>query len=254
MGAIGRYYYGGAGESGMRRYRELARSWRVRTFGRRTDYYFWLVLTLAAIAAFEFTSPRWRFGEGLLIGMVGMSFMVLPDTLMPDHIARRERGAWGEQQTARALRPLRKQGWLIRHDLATGYRTGNRDHIAVGPAVYLLDTKMLRDEVWIDQAGVHVRRVDETREEYVIPDLSERMRRAANSLKRDLDATVGFPVAVYPVVVIWGHFAAGESWDGNVAYVDGECLAGWLDKRPVDLLAADKCDAVKTWLRALPRA
>jgi hypothetical protein len=35
---------------------------------------------------------------------------------MPDHIRRWERGAWGEQLTAKALLPLRKEGWLVRHD------------------------------------------------------------------------------------------------------------------------------------------
>ena len=66
-----------------------------------------------------------------------MAYLMLPDALMPEHIARWQRGAGGEQKTARALKPLRKEGWLIRHDLATGYGNSNRDHIAAGPAVRL---------------------------------------------------------------------------------------------------------------------
>jgi hypothetical protein len=80
------------------------------------------------------------------------------------------------------------------------------------------------------------------------------MSRAAQALKRDLEAAVGFPVAVYPVVVIWGHFAAGAQWDGNVAYVDGDRIAEWLAERPVDLRDETKRQAVRRWLRALPRA
>jgi hypothetical protein len=186
--------------------------------------------------------------------MLGMAYLMLPEALMPDHIARWQRGAWGEQRTARALKRLRKEGWLIRHDLATGYGNTNRDHVAAGPAVYLLDSKLLKDEVWVDEAGLHVRRVDESHDEYVVPGLTARMSGAARVLKRDLDAAVGFPVAVYPVVVIWGHFAASAQWDRNVAYVDGEKLASWLAERPVDLRDERKRAAVRQWLRALPRA
>jgi hypothetical protein len=238
----------------MRRYNQLATDWRRRTFGRRTSWYFWTLFTLALLAMLKFTPGRYRFVEGLFFGMLGMSFEMFPDVLMPDHIARWERGAWGEQNTARTLKPLRNRGWVIRHDLATGYGLGNRDHVAAGPAVYVLDSKLLRDEVWLDEGGLHVRRVDASRDEYVIPKLTERMRMAARSLKRDLDHAVGFPVAVYPVVVIWGHFAAGAQWDRDVAYVDGDRLAVWLTDRPADLLEERKRQAVQDWLRALPSA
>jgi hypothetical protein len=49
MGLIDRYY-GGAGRSGMRRYKELARDWRRRTLGRRTSIYFWTLYALAVVA------------------------------------------------------------------------------------------------------------------------------------------------------------------------------------------------------------
>jgi hypothetical protein len=232
----------------------LARAWRRRNLGRRTSLYFWTLFALALVAVLDLTPAKWRFGEGLFFGMLGMAYLMLPDVVMPDHITRWQRGAWGEQNTAKALRPLRKRGWLVRHDLAAAYGNGNRDHIAVGPAAYLLDTKLLKDEVWLDDKCLHVRRVDESGDEYVIPDLTERITRAAKTLKRDLDAAVGFPVAVYPVIVIWGHFAAGSQWDGTVAYVAGEQIASWLAKRPVDLRDERKRQAVRDWLRALPNA
>ena len=102
--------------------------------------------------------------------------------LLPDHIARWERGAWGEQNTAKALKPLRKQGWLIRHDLASGYANANRDHIAVGPAVYLLDSKLLKDRVWIKGGRLHVHRLDASGDKYDVEAPTRRMAAAAKSL------------------------------------------------------------------------
>lgn len=254
MGVVDRYY-GRAGSSGMRRYRLLARDWRRRTFGRRTSLYVWTLWALAVVALLELTPARWRFGEGLVLGMFAAAFLLLPDAAMPDHIARWQRGAWGEQLTAKALKPLRKQSWLIRHDLASGYANGNRDHIAAGPAVYLLDSKLLRDELTLTEAGLHVHRTGVPEADYVIPNLTQRMNAATRALKRDLDAAVGFPVAVYGAYVFWGGtFLAGEQWDGNVVYIDGDRLAEWLASRPVDLHDERKQRAVREWLAALPRA
>jgi len=143
---------------------------------------------------------------------------------------------------------------MIRHDLTTGYASTNRDHITVGPAVYLLDSKLLKDRVWIEDGRLYVHRLDASDDEYNVEAPTKRMAAAAKALKRDLEATVGFPVAVYPVVVIWGHFDAGEQWDGGVAYVDGDKIATWLLGRPVDLRDERKREAVRDWLRALPRA
>ena len=183
----------------MRQYKELARDWRRRTFGRRTSLYFWTAYLVVLIAALTATPQGWRFLEGLFLGMVVAAHLLLPDVVMPDHIARWQRGAWGEQETAKVLKPLRRNGWVVRHDLATGYGNANRDHIAAGPAVYLLDSKLLKDKVWVDDQGLHVRRLDASGDEYVVEGLTKRMSVAAGTLKRDLDHAVGFRVAVYGV-------------------------------------------------------
>ena len=173
---------------------------------------------------------------------------------MPDHIARWERGAWGEQNTAKVLKPLTKEGWLVRHDLARRSSRGNWDHIVAGPSVYLLDSKLLRDHVWLEGDVLYVRRVDDSGDEYSMRSVTPGMRNAARALERDMDDALGFPVAVYPVVVIWGHFAAGVQHAGGVTYVDGENLADWLRSRPADLRDERKREMVREWLRSLPRA
>jgi hypothetical protein len=246
--------YDGAGRSGMRRFRRLARDWRRRTFGARTSIYFWAIYGVLLAFAIGWQPMRSRFWVGFIFGMVAIAFYLMPDALMPDYIARWQRGAWGEQNTAKALRPLKKEGWLIRHDLAAKYGQGNRDHILVGPTVYLLDTKLLKDEVWLEGDVLHVRRVDESGDEYEVATLTSKAAKAAYWLERDLDAAVGFPVAVYPVVVIWGHFKAQVQYAGKVAYVDGDHLAEWLRSRPVDIRDERKRQAVGEWLRSIPRA
>lgn len=247
-------HYDGAGRSGQRRFKELAKDWRLRTLGARTSLYFWSLYTLLLLLALNWTPTSWRFALGLTFGMLAMGFSLLPDVLMPDHINRWQRGAWGEQNTAKALKPLKKAGWLVRHDLAARYGKGNRDHIVAGPAVYLLDSKMLKDQVWLEGDVLRLRRVDDSGDAYAMPHLTARMTKSARALKRNLDSAVGFPVAVYPVVVIWGHFDAGVQWAGGVAYVDGDKLADWLMTRPTDIRDAGKQQAVQNWLAALPSA
>lgn len=244
----------GAGQSATRHFNELARDWRRRTFGVRTPFYFWVLLVLLFLLARAWIPLRWQLTVGFLLGAVAMALVTLPETLMPDHIARWRRGAWGEQETAKTLKPLKKEGWHIRHDLKARYGRGNRDHIVAGPAVYLLDSKLLKDKVWLEGEVLHVRRMDESGDEYTVSDLTSRMNTAAWSLEKDIEAALGFPVAVYPVVVIWGHFEAGSTFAGNVAYVAGEQIADWLRSRLVDIRDEKKREAVFEWLEALPRA
>jgi Nuclease-related domain len=138
------------------------------------------------------TPGGWKFGVGLAVGMLGTAFCLLPDTLIPDHIARWERGAWGEQNTAKVLKPLTKEGSLVRHDLATRSGRGNRDRITAGPAVYLLDSKLLKDHVWLEGGVLHVRRVDYSGDEYFVKSPTSGIRNAARALEQDIDDALGF--------------------------------------------------------------
>jgi hypothetical protein len=238
----------------MRRFSELAKDWRRRTFGIRTVAYFWILAILVYLLARAWTPLRWQLIVGFLLGAATMGVALLPEVLLPDYIQRWQRGAWGEQNTAKVLKRLEKQGWRVRHDLATRYGKGNRDHIVAGPAVYLLNSKLLKDRVWLEGDVLHVERMDESGDAYEVSDLTSKMSKAARYLEHDLGTAVGFPVAVYPVVVIWGYFEAGSAWAGNVAYVGGEQIADWLSSRPVDIRDARKREAIFKWLASLPRA
>jgi hypothetical protein len=252
VGFVERYYYRGAGRSAMRRYNDLARNWRRRTFGVRTGYYVASLLFLGSVACVLFTPARFRFLEGLFFGALGAAVFLLPQALLPDQIARWERGAWGEQSTSRRLRRLDRKTWQSRHDLATGYGKTNRDHIVVGPAVFLLNSKLIRDEVTVEEDGLRIRNFDTNAESPLRP--TKAMSAAAKALARDIESAVGFPVHVYPIVVIWSSFPAGEYWEGDVAYVDGERIADWIARRPHDVLQSEKRTALKSWLKAQPAA
>jgi len=166
--------YDGAGRSGGREYRRQAREWRRAVFGRRAVVAFWLAYAIALLTAMMALPDSWDFTIGGLFGAAAMAALLLPQTLMPDRISRRERGQWGEQKTARVLRPLKGEGWVIRHDLARGFRHTNHDHIAAGRGVYLFDSKL----------------VAEVKESYV-----DVMRRRAYATARSLERKLKTPSA-----------------------------------------------------------
>lgn len=58
--------------------------------------------------------------------------------------ARIRKGAEGERATARLLKPLRRDGWSMWHDMAVGRRKFNLDHVMASPCgttVLVLDSK-----------------------------------------------------------------------------------------------------------------
>lgn len=58
--------------------------------------------------------------------------------------ARIRKGAEGERATARLLKPLRRQGWSVWHDMRVGRRKFNLDHVLASPCgttVVVLDSK-----------------------------------------------------------------------------------------------------------------
>jgi hypothetical protein len=113
------------------------------------------------------TQPGWEwevaaalgvtFGAGLVLGRLTAWSMllllvlaiVLAVGLVVSGRRRREivsgwlQGSKGEQLTARALRPLKREGWRIFHDLQVPGSAANIDHLLIGPGgVWVIDSKL----------------------------------------------------------------------------------------------------------------
>ena len=95
--------------------------------------------------------PRLGLVVGVLAAIaVGWGLRFRPS---PDAVAWR-RGAAGEQRTARLLRPLERQGWVVLHDLAVPGSAANIDHLAIGPSgVFVIDSKQYRGRLQLNPSG-----------------------------------------------------------------------------------------------------
>lgn len=86
------------------------------------------VLLASFVAAQIWPGGGWIFG---VLGGAALAFWLLARLSPPAWIENWQSGAWGEQATAKVLRELEQEGWIVLHDLSAG--RGNVDHIAVGP-------------------------------------------------------------------------------------------------------------------------
>lgn len=244
-----------AGRSAERIHKELSRAWRVRTFGRRARIYAVAIYTLLFVVVLNLhLDSRWSLTAGLLLGGAVMATWLIPDTLLPSHIANWQLGAWGEQMTASELKRLRSDRWIVRHDIKWGERW-NHDHVVAGPAVFVLNSKNLKDsKVSIESGGIRVTRIDNPEDGYLADRWCTNVRNEARSLKRSIDAELGFPIHVYPVLVLWGRFAPGQEYVGEVSVVYGGDVVEWIKSRPPDIRDPDKLRMVGDCVRGLPYA
>jgi nuclease-like protein len=244
------------GRSASRHHTRVARAWRRRRFGRRAPYYAFLVIVLLLfLLSGLHLSSRWALFAGTACGMLVTAVRMLPDALMPGHIFNWQLGAWGEEMTATELAKLPRKDWIVRHDLRWGTRGANHDHVVAGPAVYVLNSKYLKDSrVQIEGSNLRVQRLDDPDDSYLADRWVPIAGAAANSLKRELRAAVGFGVEVYPVIVLWGEFDSEPRWIGDVFLLQGLSVADWIASRPADLLRPEKRQAVADYVRSLPRA
>jgi hypothetical protein len=79
-------------------------------------------------------------------GLLGLTAAVLVGwrvRFRPSEAARTwQRGAQGEQRTARLLRPLARDGYVVFHDLAVPDSPANVDHLVIGSSgVFVVDSK-----------------------------------------------------------------------------------------------------------------
>jgi hypothetical protein len=234
-----------AGRSAERKYKELSKAWQRRMFGR-WGRLFWPAFVVLFFVAMKLPGQAQIFAVAFVTA-TGAMWYVMREFAAPDHIQRWQRGARGERWTAKELRSLARQGWVVRHDLPNGQ--GNRDHVLVGPAVYLLDTKNLEDDLTLEGDALRVRRIEQPRDSYVLDGLTASMRGAAKKLSHEIRQATGERVWVYPVVVLWGRFEAKTAEAGGVCYVSGHHVADWLRSRPNDLHTWRR-QLVEDWLRS----
>lgn len=234
-----------AGRSSQRKYNELARSWR-----RRNRKLFavvalicWGLLALSFFAAQQWEAQAFAFG---LLGGAAVAFWLFARLSPPGWIENWQSGAWGEQATAKELKALDIEIWVVLHDLPAG--RGNIDHVVVGPpGVYLLDSKRLGGSVRVDGPTVTVRRLDDPELTYQHPGAGHLLNLARQTHDRVL-ATSRIKTWVTPVMVLWADFPQRVAED-RCAYVHGEELVAWLRSRPQQI-ASSRVQQVAEAVRA----
>lgn len=108
-----------AGDSSERKYKGLVRSWR-----RRNRKLFvtlglicWGLLVATFVAAQHWQSQAWILG---FFGGAAITLWLIARLSPPGWIENWQSGAWGEQATAKVLRALEGNGWIVLHDLPAG--------------------------------------------------------------------------------------------------------------------------------------
>lgn len=148
-----------------------------------------------------------------------------------DERARRL-GAKGEDLVAARLDGLGLP-WRVLHAVKVRERGTDIDHIVIGPAgVFTLNTKHHPGKKIVVK-GEHLR-VDGYLTRYVSTARSE-ARRAT----RSLSAACGRPVPVQPLIVVVGCELDVREQPRDVNVIGCRDIAGWLQGRPADLVAAD---------------
>jgi nuclease-like protein len=217
---------GGYAES---RYRRGLWSWRRRNWWRFARVAVPYAGGFTALAFWLDTRGTWWIAGFAVGAMVagGMIVWLLP----PQHVLRWGQGAEGERATAKAIRPLLKEGWTAWHDIPDG--NGNIDHLLGGRAgAFLLETKFLSGTAAVEDGVLTVRYVDDPDETYRCTGLRGRVLARAASLSESLSAKTGARPWVQAVVVLWGEFPERVCEDDKLVYLHGSQLLGWLRSRP----------------------
>jgi Nuclease-related domain len=142
----------------------------------------------------------------------------------PVSIASWEECVFGEAETAKELRALEKDGWVVLHDLASG--SASFDHVVLGPSgVYCLNSKWsgYRLERAADGRLVGRHQYDDDLYRDVEPIL-RRARREAAALSEQITQRCGQRLWVKAVVVWWGDVANGGMLLDGVGIVQGKDL------------------------------
>ena len=214
------------GQYAAERHRRGLRSFRRRFYRQMLWAFALVVLVELLVALWVDSSVGWL----LFAFLTGASFgsFVMARDFAPDHVRRWGDGAWGEQQTAKALTPLAERGWNVRHDVELA-RGGNIDHVVESPAGrwFVLETKTLRGEIRVEKGLLTSTQVDDPDQVY----RHNKLRHFVLDRARLLQSRRGRGW-VQAVVVVWGEFPQRCLKDGQVVFVHGDELATWLREQP----------------------
>lgn len=219
---------GRAGARARRKYTDLRRKWL------RRHRKLWVLAALGAVASwavFSWLVDRFpgdqTWASAGFAGAVVAAWIGLRQS-PPVSIASWEEGAFGEEETAKQLRTLEKEGWVVLHDLANG--SANFDHVVLGPSgVFCLNSKWsgYRLEQTADGRLVGRHQYDDD----LYRDVERTLRRAraeAAALSRQITERCGQRLWVNPVIVWWGEVADGGKLLDGVGVVQGKNLAARL--------------------------
>ena len=179
------------------------------------------------------------FTAGVGIGAAAAMALCLLDS-PPPHIERWRTGADGEKQTARAVRALVRDGWVLLNDLQRG--PGNVDHVLIGPpGVFLLESKHLGGAVSVAGDELVVRWLEAPEDGYRNTAIAGRARGAAAQLSRDIGTVGGRTPWVQSIVVLWARFEQPSVEHNRVIWTHGsrlrELLTARTAARPLDAAA-----------------
>ena len=122
-----------------------------------------------------------------------MSFWMMARHSPPGWIERWQQGAYGEQATAKQLRELGREGWVVLHDLP-------------GPGgVFVLDSKRIDGHVRVDNGTVTVARIDDPALQYVHTG-THHLRRLARETNDRVLGVRRIATWVTPILVWWADF------------------------------------------------
>lgn len=175
--------------------------------------------------------PIWM--AGMVAGAAASAWALLADS-PPAHVENWRTGAEAERKTARCLRALDHEQWLVVHDVDA--ERGNYDHIVVGSAgVFLLDTKWPSGTMRIEHGTPWVTRREDPEAQVRYPRLAPSVKAAAARLSHELGRRCGRGVWVDPLLVVWCEFPAGVHAEDGYAFVHGSRVAEWLEAQPARL-------------------
>jgi hypothetical protein len=210
------------------RYRDRRRNWLKRVWWALPVLFLPVpvVVVLGLILQGRVSGFLW----GLAIGVSAGAVLVILDS-PPSYIARWRAGAEGERATAKALRPLLREGWIVLHDIPTDH--GNIDHLLIGPpGVFLLESKNLSGVVSVEQGRLRVRWHEDPNDGYDNDSIARRARAAAATVHGALQ-TESVSTWVQPVVVLWADFPQITIQSTDVAWIRGRDLDRVLRARPI---------------------